>query len=242
MDKKAKFDISVFCDFDGTVAVNDVGNEFFKRFGEFEPFHTELINGDISIKNYYNKVIESLKIGLTSDEIENFALENAIDPYFLKFFEFCFSKNIDVTIVSDGFDVYIKPILKKNKLENLKIFCNLLFADVQGRIKPVFPLADESCNCNSASCKRNAMLSCLDENTISVFVGDGFSDYCIAEHADVVFAKKNLAAYCNEKRIPHYPFSNFFDVYRILSNAIVKNKIKKRHQAELLRRKAFITE
>ena len=232
-------DIKVFCDFDGTIALEDVGNEFFKVFGKFEPYNTELVNGSLQIKDYYKKAFSSLKKDLNDEEIIRFIRSQQIDPNVKKFFEFCQQKNIRVYIISDGFDFYIRPLLKLNGFNEIEIFCNSMIRSDDGSFVPVFPLATESCNCFCASCKRNAMLQLAAENTVSVFIGDGNSDYCVAEHSDIIFAKKELAAYCNLKKIPHYPYSNFFDIYRLFNTVILKNKLKKRYQAELLRKKAF---
>jgi len=57
-----------------------------------------------------------------------------------------------------------------------------------------------------------------------------------------VFAKKNLAAYCNANKIPHHPFKNFFDVKKILNDLILKKKVKKRNIASIKRKNAFEAE
>jgi 2-hydroxy-3-keto-5-methylthiopentenyl-1-phosphate phosphatase len=170
----------------------------------------------------------------------DYALTFDIDPYFTTFVRFCLETNIDLTIISDGYIEYIEPILERNSLEDIKVKCNKMVPDpVTNRLIPEFPRASESCNCNSASCKRNAMLEDLPPNTISVYIGDGHSDFCPASHSDIIFAKKHLAAWCNENRIPHYNYSGFFDVLRILKTKIEKKDYKFRRQAELLRKKAF---
>jgi 2-hydroxy-3-keto-5-methylthiopentenyl-1-phosphate phosphatase len=93
-----------------------------------------------------------------------------------------------------------------------------------------------------ASCKRNSILSNTDDDTVVIYIGDDYSDFCGAEHSDIVFAKKNLAAYCNENKIPHYPYSNFFDILRITKDIINKKKYKFRHQARIKRKQAFEAE
>ena len=166
-------------------------------------------------------------------------MQHETDPYFKNFCEFCRSKDIPVAVLSDGFDAYIEPILKKEGLGWIPVYCNKLVFNGSGKCKPVFPYASESCECKCASCKRNSMLVNSGPGTVIVYIGDGYSDFCAASHADIVFAKKTLAAYCNENRIPHYPFSTFFDVQKILNEIIDKNKIRVRHQAFLARKKAF---
>jgi hypothetical protein len=125
-------------------------------------------------------------------------------------------------------------------LEHLPVKSNIL--QYGEKVEPIFPGATESCKCFCASCKRNSVINQTNEDEIIVFIGDGYSDFCAAEHSDIIFAKKNLAAYCNENKLPHYPFNTFFDVKRLLSDAIKTHKLKKRNQAEMNRKKAFETE
>jgi 2-hydroxy-3-keto-5-methylthiopentenyl-1-phosphate phosphatase len=56
-----------------------------------------------------------------------------------------------------------------------------------------------------------------------VFVGDGISDYCIAEEeADFVIARSSLKAHCEEIGIEHVPFEDFSDVSRQLEILLAK--------------------
>jgi len=237
MNKNAQ--IIVFSDFDGTIVKKDIGDEIFRVFGEFEPYHSQLRSGDLEISHYWNIVCSKLKDGITKQEIVDFALEQEKDTNFSTFVSFCRSNNFKLFVVSDGFDVYIDPIIEQYDLEKSSVLSNKMLFDENSKPKPIFPRASESCNCMVASCKRNAILDNSADDDIIVYIGDGYSDYCAAEHSDVIFAKKELAAYCNEHRIPHYPFTTFFDVYKLLSDAFKKGKLKQRHQAKLLRKKAF---
>jgi 2,3-diketo-5-methylthio-1-phosphopentane phosphatase len=241
MKYKNNYSIHVFCDFDGTIANKDLGDELFKELGEFEPHHTYLMNHDINIRQYWKIVCSTLKFGTTSEIIAEWSEKFDIDPYFKLFAEYCKISNIHLSIVSDGFAQYINPVMNKLDLDYLPVYCNdMIFSDV---ITPVFSGASESCSCLCASCKRNVVINNVPEDGIIVFIGDGYSDFCAAEHSDIIFAKKSLAAYCNTNKIPHYPFKNFFDVKRIFENQIlIQNKLKLRRQAELKRIKAFETE
>lgn len=234
--------LAVFTDFDGTITRRDYGDEIFIGFGEFEPHNSRLKNGEMTIFEYWITLCNSLRPGVGKHTIQEFALTAETDPYFPKFAEFCRRKSIPLTVVSDGFDTYVRPIMDKLGLSDLPVKCNSLDFSRGDKPVPIFPGADESCKCFCASCKRNAVLSSVAEDAIIVYIGDGYSDFCAAKHSDIVFAKKSLAAYCNENKIPHYPFSSFFDVIRFLESAIEKGKIKKRNSAELLRKKAFETE
>lgn len=236
-----KIQIRIFTDFDGTITTIDLGDELFKEFGEFEPFISQLKSGIIDIKEYWARVCNSLKKDLTLEEIEKFAFTAEIDSNFVNFAEYCKAQNWKLSVVSDGFEEYILPILKKIGLEYLDVSSNKLKKTNVGFV-PIFSKASESCNCLSASCKRNVILSDSTEDEMLVYIGDGYSDFCAAEHCDVIFAKKSLAKYLSENKIPYHPFKNFFDVKRILKTIIENKKIKKRNHSFLLREKAFIYE
>ena len=102
-----------------------------------------------------------------------------------------------------------------------------------------FPHAAEGCDCFCAACKRNVVLLRAAPDARIVYIGDGISDYCPAEHADIIFAKEQLAAYCNAHRLPHYPYTTLSDVATQLRKLIAKRRIRARHQAALKRKRAW---
>jgi 2-hydroxy-3-keto-5-methylthiopentenyl-1-phosphate phosphatase len=172
-------------------------------------------------------------------------MEQATDPHFAPFVEFCQNNQVPLTVVSDGFDVYIDAVLERELSEplfkNLPRYRNeLRFQD--GIFTPFFPGRDESCTCFCASCKRNSVLRNIPAEAIVIYIGDGYSDFCAAEHADIIFAKKTLAAYCNKNHFPHYPYASFSDVQAIVQGLLERRRLRPRHQAVLRRKEAFETE
>ncbi len=230
--------VYIFTDFDGTITIKDIGDEIFKEFGQFEPYHSQLKSGQLDIKDYWVAVCNTLKPGLKEQDIINYALKSEIDPWFTKFAEYCKNNNYPLFVVSDGFSSYIKPILMKLNLLYIPVISNYLTFE-GNKIIPHYPLATESCNCLSASCKRNAILTQIPVDAIVVFIGDGYSDFCAAEHSDIIFAKNDLARFCVENKIPHYHYKSFFDVLRIFESVLPKKKLKHRNQAIQLRQKAY---
>jgi 2-hydroxy-3-keto-5-methylthiopentenyl-1-phosphate phosphatase len=51
-------------------------------------------------------------------------------------------------------------------------------------------------------------------------IGDGASDFCVAEAADFVFAKGKLIAHCRAKEIPHAAIHGFADALALLPGLI----------------------
>ena len=56
-------------------------------------------------------------------------------------------------------------------------------------------------------------------------VGDGRSDFCIAERCQLVIAKGSLLRRCREQRLPHVPMLNFGDACRGFSRWLARQDV-----------------
>ena len=112
-------------------------------------------------------------------------------------------------IVSSGFHELIEPVLDREGLE-LTLLANRVEARPDGwRVR----FRDDAvCSVCGEPCKRSSVAG-LDG---FVFVGDGFSDHCVAEAADRVFARDGLADYLAARGFPYERFEDFGDVERAL--------------------------
>lgn len=231
--------IHLFLDFDGTVSQQDVGDEFFKRFGTFEPAHSQLLAGECSVKEYYQRAVSGLPESCTPDSVAEFVESQELDPGFSALTSWCLSEGIRISVVSDGFDIYISPMLSRvPSFANITVNSNRLVWDGQS-FSPHFPGATESCNCFCASCKRNALITNLADDDIAVYVGDGRSDFCVVEFADVVFAKGALAGECTRRGIPHHHYRTLFDVMIMMQTRLSKGAFRGRRLARMARKSAF---
>lgn len=231
--------IHIFCDFDGTIATSDIGDGIFDRFGVREPWHSQLMSGALDIRDYWLQMAVNLREPLTLDVIDEYLRTVPMDPGFGVLVAFARANGIELTVASDGFDIYIRRYLALHGFDDIDVWCNRAELTSDGRLEMSFPHAAEGCTCMTASCKRNVVMLGAQPNDRIVYIGDGVSDFCPAEHADIIFAKKSLAAYCNEHRLPHYPFVTLDDVARQLAKIIARRRVNVRHQAALLRRKAW---
>jgi 2-hydroxy-3-keto-5-methylthiopentenyl-1-phosphate phosphatase len=117
-------------------------------------------------------------------------------------------------IVSSGFHELIEPVLEREGLE-LEVRANRLDPRPDGW--RVLFRSDELCPVCGEPCKR-ADLAGLGE---AAYVGDGFSDRCVAESAARVFARDGLATYLDRKGLPFEPFDDFYDVAEALAGGAV---------------------
>lgn len=241
--------IHIFTDFDGTITHEDLGDKIFRVFGNFDEYYPRLQRGELTVPEYWRLLAASIHQGTTLEDMRTWAMEQSADPAFVSFVAFCHGHNLPLTVVSDGFDVYIDTVLER-ELKGLsggdteyklpRYRNELHFAN--GVFTPFFPGRDESCTCFCASCKRNSVLRNIPAEALVIYIGDGYSDFCAAEHADIIFAKKALATYCNKNHLPHHPFSSFVDIQAIVLSLVERRRLRPRHQAVLRRKEAFETE
>jgi 2,3-diketo-5-methylthio-1-phosphopentane phosphatase/HAD superfamily hydrolase (TIGR01549 family) len=179
-------------DFDGTVNRKDVSFNILNHFteGRWEGIDKEFISGKIGSLTAYSRISKLLKGN--ENEWKKYSQEMSdIDPWFKKFLEET-SDSVEVMIVSDGLDIYIKEILKKEGIYGIEFYANKVeFTGDKIEIK--FPFRSEDCD-DCGTCKKEVLLKKKKEgyNPI-IYVGDGYSDRCVFQYADWVFAKRTLA-------------------------------------------------
>ncbi|MBI5474778.1 MAG: MtnX-like HAD-IB family phosphatase [Ignavibacteriae bacterium] len=238
--------LKIFVDFDGTITQQDVGNLFFRTFGGAScdeavgAYRAE----KISAKELFRR--ETDAIG-ELDEVAagEFLRGQKIDDGFMRFVEFCRKRGIEFHVVSDGLDYYIREILSNNGCGDVSFFANKLertpTSNGSSKLSITFPHDDAECS-RCACCKRNIMLARWGEDDILVYVGEGYSDRCPAQYADIVFAKDELQTYCQAMNISYHLYTTFDDVISRLEEILSKKRIKPRREAEMKRREAFVAE
>ena len=115
----------------------------------------------------------------------------------------------DPLIVSSGFRELIEPILEREGLE-LELVANEVDARPNGW-RARFRESD-SCAVCGQPCKR----ADVDARDGFVYVGDGYSDRCVALAASRVFARDGLARYLGARGVAFEPFDDFHDIARAL--------------------------
>ncbi len=233
----------VFTDFDGTIAVKDIGDAMFERFGNLDicaESFDEYRRGAINAGDCWKKGFASVS-SVTKEEFTEFALGHSIDVHFKTFTEFCDINNIPVTVLSDGFDAYIDPVLNREGLDTVKRFSNELQFNADGTVSPVFPFTDSECT-RCANCKRNHIITRSNDDQVIVYIGDGISDRCPVQFADVVFAKDSLVSFCETHNITFHRFEDFSDILKTFRAMVENAKPRKRRIAELARKEVFMME
>jgi len=213
MKKKCVF----ISDFDGTITAKD--------------FYWILLDDYIGEKGiaYYHEWKKTKKIGteflntvfgwkqLSEEEKRDAITKVSIDPNLEGVISFMEKSNSDFWILSAGFDYYIKKALELRGLGHLRLFTNpgafvnqsfiMLPDQTSPFYSPIYGID-----------KEKVALMAKEQFDILIFAGDSEPDFRAAIHADVIFAKHELARLLKQHEIMYYPYDNFKDILEILSN------------------------
>lgn len=203
--------MQVFCDFDGTISIEDATDMVLTRFAgsEWEDIEQLWKQGLIGSGECMRRQIALIEA--SRGELDRFLDTLAIDPGFESFLSFCRRGELPVTIVSDGVDYFIRRILARHGIDGLPIVANVLTCSVsQGRESySLFPpFTATGCVSGAGVCKCRV----VDSSDLQVYIGDGRSDFCVSDKVDLVFAKAKLVDYCEENGIPYVGFEDFSDL------------------------------
>jgi len=198
---------AIYSDFDGTIAKKDVVNAFFDGFADKSWVESEKQWVEGKITSRENAIIQvGLLRPVNEKDLNDFIDSIEIDDHFLDFCDYAGKHDFRLTILSDGFDLFIKRTLERYGLENIRFYANhLIYQD--NRFSIEFPHYTTSCKIGAGMCK----CSKITEDDYC-YIGDGVTDFCVAKNAKVLFASKCLDRYCNDNGIQHVTFGDFGDI------------------------------
>jgi 2-hydroxy-3-keto-5-methylthiopentenyl-1-phosphate phosphatase len=217
--------VSVLVDFDGTISLSDVGDVLLAGLVEDQALvqhmdqlyvergkgSRELIAWDMEVMPHDPKVllraVDAISLDVTFADLVRVteAVGGAVE------------------IVSDGIGFHIERMLARQQLPNVPIATNRAVLG-QGADGVTFPYGHPACLV-CGTCKRERIRLHRAADRAVVFVGDGPSDRYAANHADVIFAKASLAAWCEVENIPYEPWERLADVAAWLEIALADGRL-----------------
>src|SRR2546422_3859897 len=208
---------AVLVDFDGTASLDDVSEVLVQEFGDPGwPLYDELVDrGEMGLREAGRHQSAMLSGG--RDEMLAFALDRCrLDPTFPPFVAWAEESALAITVVSDGFGFYIRPMLEAAGLERLEVLTNELVVDGE-RPRLAHLYGHPECR-GGGTCKMLAALRARERVGPVAFIGEGQSDRYGALYSDIVFAKKDLVGICQADRVPFLPWETFDDVRQVLEH------------------------
>lgn len=206
----------VACDFDGTITLRDTLDLVVNHWapGVWETIEGRLRDGQVTLLEAMDE--EFHQVRATEDEVIAYVVAHAgIRPGFAELVEWLARRGDRLIVVSAGFRVLIDPILRSAGLGDLHVHAGDALFSPAGTILS-YPPSSQECVSGCGHCKRETIAAHGPFAGPVVYLGDGYSDRCAAQDADVVFARRGLAEYLDQQGVAYYPFEDFFDVRRVL--------------------------
>jgi 2,3-diketo-5-methylthio-1-phosphopentane phosphatase len=204
----------LFFDFDNTITQGDLLDAVIARFSKDDSWReceAAWQAGRISTRECLTRQIGNLRPARA--EILEFAAGAAIDPYFVPIVRKAAASGLELTVLSDSFTALIDAVLRRNDIPHVRVIANDI-RFLEDRVEARFPHVDPSC-LRCAHCKAQHFRALEGRETI--FVGDGLSDLCAGNVADVVFAKDSLAAHLSRTGKAYLAFDSLRTVQDYLA-------------------------
>jgi 2-hydroxy-3-keto-5-methylthiopentenyl-1-phosphate phosphatase len=210
-------DLFVAIDFDGTIVDQDITDAVIQKFARpgWEIPERLWESGQMGSRECLE--IQMSLINKPVMDILQFIDRFEIDPHFIEVIDLLNETGTPFAIVSDGFKQFIERLLVNAGFKKMPpVYANGLIQQRRG-LKTVFPYANRLCP--SGTCK------CTVTNNVSggrsvILIGDGRSDFCLAQKAAFIFSKGKLGRFCVEHNLRFRPFDNFFDVAEWIKQGI----------------------
>ena len=202
----------VLLDFDGTLVGPNVAIILVEKFcpDGAALAHTvdeELHSGKITLREAWARQAALLPADRIP-EMSEWAVRNTpLRPGALELVELLKRHSVPTTVVSGGLDFYIHPVLENAGIQ-LPVLCDAMERAFDGSLIVTHPHGHPTCRL-CGICKAQVTRSLAHHGTRTVFVGDGSTDRYAAEVADIVFARRRLKIYCENAKVPFYPFEEF---------------------------------
>ncbi len=206
--------LAVFCDYDGTFAVQDVGACIAERYAGSalrRALKERLRRGELTPWTYNMALFDGLQ--LPERELDAFLQSIELTPGARELLEWCEQRAVRFRILSDGFDHNLERLQQVHGLRFAFAANRLWYEADTWRLAPGSP--DASCSCGTGVCKARLIRNFRAHNADAtvVHIGNGrVSDLCASQIADRVFAKDTLAEELEKQQVSFTPFEDLHDV------------------------------
>lgn len=203
----------VVLDFDGTITTEDASEAMLAAFAD--PSWIEIdrsyARGEIGVAELMNREYALIRVGQI--ELRDFVLGRIeVRAHFREFAEWAQAEGVELYLLSAGLDFYIEAVLEREEIGGYFRRAYYLQTEfgpdgIHCRLpslrRPLEPLGDY---------KRAVVEELRERGRRIAYAGDGDTDRRAAEAADLVFARRKLAAHFRHAGLPYVPFEDFREV------------------------------
>lgn len=206
-------------DFDGTIAQEDTTDLLLERFADpsWHEIEDEWKAGRIGSRECMVRQIDLVRA--TPGQLDEFVADIAVDPDFSTFVDLTRRQGHTISVVSDGLDRTVGAVLRREGLD-IPFFANHMQHLGGDRWRLTFPHSRSDCQSLAGNCK----CGFVDRHSgwPRIVIGDGRSDFCVAQRADLVLAKGSLARHCRASDLPHFAIADFAEAKGVFAGWLEK--------------------
>jgi 2-hydroxy-3-keto-5-methylthiopentenyl-1-phosphate phosphatase len=207
---------SICCDFDGTVCIPDSCDYLLSRFDtdEWKALDDAVWRGALTEREAFPRQIGLLRV--TWEDARKALREGVrIRDGFADFVTYCRSQDLPLMILSGGLKPLIGELLDVAGVPDVPFIAH--GAEISGERWKVILWEGKRYDEHCSHCKCSYLFAQRDAGKKIIYIGDGYTDLCPAQHADILFATGNLARECTKTGRPFTPFETFYDIERTLN-------------------------
>jgi 2-hydroxy-3-keto-5-methylthiopentenyl-1-phosphate phosphatase len=200
----------VFVDFDGTVTSEETLSGLLMRMSPrgCESVIEDMLSEKVTLAEGLNIIFGNIPSS-RENEIEDYISTVPLRPGFEEFLLYCRSVDLPVVILSGGIRQMVEYKIRP----------------LRGLIKDVYSVElDTSGETMRMVAEHGNDKEFMDKPAImarydykeAICIGDGYTDFSMAEISDVVFARDQLAAHMDEVGASYYRWEDYFDIIDVL--------------------------
>ena len=201
----------VFCDFDGTITVEETFVAMLKHFAPelSSQLMPEMYARRLSLRSGVRQLLESIPSECYGEIVE-FSRGKLMRPGLVELLDFLDDRKVDFAIVSGGLRIVVETVM--GDLVNRASVIYAVDVDASG---PRLQVNSEF----EGDTELVSKVRVMDRHPADeqVAIGDSLTDFNMALQASSVFARDRLAEYLDEQQKPYTKWDNFFDVLESLS-------------------------
>jgi 2-hydroxy-3-keto-5-methylthiopentenyl-1-phosphate phosphatase len=209
-----------FTDFDGTITVEDtlvlLLDQFSRPTADGNDWRSIEDNPEIPENIKLQMEMDLLDCGL-QEALSWLAEHVVIREGFVEFVNYLNDSAIEINVLSGGFTSIIQQTLQPLGLEaGINIFANDI--RVEANRWTVIPAKTPRIKSLCNHCKSWHLVKAKAENCITIYAGDGSTDFCASKNADIIFATASLIEYMNKANLSCLEFTDFYQIGKVLSS------------------------
>ncbi|MDZ8087493.1 MAG: HAD-IB family phosphatase [Nostoc sp. DedQUE12b] len=203
----------VFCDFDGTITVDETFVAVLKKFAPVlsAKLLPEMYAKRLTLREGVKEILQSIP-SASYPEILEFTKPQLIRPGFLELLDFLEFQGVSLIVISGGLRGMVEVVLD----------------GILHRIERIYAV---DIDISSAYLKVNseyegdteliAKVQVMDQYPADekIAIGDSITDLNMGLQASVVFARSPLAQYLDEHQKPYIPWNDFFQIRDYLAKS-----------------------